>query len=173
MPRNIEIKARISDIDKVHAAASEISDTPPELILQEDVFFHTDTGRLKLRYLSPSFGQLIFYTRENKAGPKTSTYQIHETSEPDSLRAILSNAFGEKIIVKKRRHLYLSGRTRIHVDEVEELGNFIELEVVLQDADDPDGDFTEARKLMKQLDIRPTQLVEGAYADLLSNARTR
>lgn len=169
MPTNIEIKARIESLEKTHAAASRISDTPVELILQEDVFFFVETGRLKLRYLSPSFGQLIFYIRENKPGPKTSIYQIHETREPDNLRAVLGSAFGEKLIVRKKRHLYLSGQTRIHIDEVENLGNFIELEVVLKDTDDPANGSTEAQELMLQLEVNPDQLVEGAYADLLES----
>jgi len=167
LARNVEIKARIADLDQTHAAVARISTKPPQLIEQEDVFFNVATGRLKLRILSPSHGELIFYQREDKIGPKTCTYHIHRTDKPEELRAVLSAACGEKIIIRKQRHLYFSDRTRIHIDVVENLGKFIELEVVLEEYETPDSGESEAQALMEQLGIEADHLVEVAYADLL------
>ena len=70
--------------------------------------------------------------------------------------------------MRKRRTLYIVGRTRVHLDRVEELGDFLELEVVLADGDAPEPGIAEARELMAALGISPSQLIEGAYVDLLA-----
>ncbi|MEP4433617.1 MAG: class IV adenylate cyclase, partial [Hyphomicrobiales bacterium] len=103
MPRNIEIKAKISQLETVLEKAQVLVGNIPILIEQKDIFFHSENGRLKLRFLSASRGELIFYQRDNISGPKTSTYHVVETDQPNELRALLSAAYGEKIIVRKQR----------------------------------------------------------------------
>lgn len=170
MPRNIEIKARITQLDLVLKTAQMLVGSAPELIEQEDVFFHSEIGRLKLRLLAGGRGELIFYQRDNVSGPKTSTYHVVETDQPNELRALLAVACGEKIILRKIRHLFVIGRTRIHVDVVAGLGNFLELEVMLDDAEGPADGEREALELMAKLGIQSQDLVEGAYADMLALA---
>lgn len=131
MPRNIEIKARLTNAEAQRVRAARLSDVPPEVIAQEDVFFNVPQGRLKLRFLSPTQGQLIFYQRRDESGPSTSTYELFATDRPQQLKAVLAMAYGIRNVVRKTRHLYRVGRTRIHIDEVESLGHFLELEVVL------------------------------------------
>jgi adenylate cyclase class IV len=80
MPSNIEIKARLRDFDDIRRRAEELSDAPGEIIPQEDTFFNTLQGRLKLRVLSKDEGQLIYYTRPDQEGPKRSDYHISRTS---------------------------------------------------------------------------------------------
>ncbi|MBL4646441.1 MAG: class IV adenylate cyclase [Rhizobiales bacterium] len=82
---------------------------------------------------------------------------------------MLGAAYGEAIIVRKTRLLYLVGRTRIHVDNVEGLGDFMELEVMLDDNENTQAGENEARDLMQKLGIEDNDLVEGAYADLLAD----
>lgn len=168
MARNIEIKARVRDFANVRELAAEISGAAPELIEQEDVFFQTPQGRLKLRRLSQDEGELIFYVRPDSSGPKTSTYAISETVEPAQLRSVLADALGETALVKKVREVYLVGSVRIHLDVVEGLEEFLELEVVLGDNDTEKSGETIAYDLMTQLGIDKSDLIEGAYADLLS-----
>jgi len=170
MPGNVEIKARVENLEAVLEKARLLTDYQPQLIAQEDVFFHCPGGRLKLRFFSPTQGELIFYTRDNIAGPKTSAYQIVKTDQPDNLRKLLAKAYGEKIIVKKTRTLIIIGRTRIHLDEVENLGTFVELEVVLENIEPSSSGEKEARELMTKLGIKESTLIEGAYADLLEQA---
>jgi predicted adenylyl cyclase CyaB len=168
MPRNIEIKARITRIDNLLSKAAAIADQGPIEIAQDDTFFHCDSGRLKLRTLSRSAGQLIFYRRANQQGPKESFYHVTPTTEPDSLRETLSLAYGQIGRVQKQRTLFLAGRTRIHFDLVEGLGHFLELEVVLEDDESLEAGMQEARDIMGHLNVSQSQLIEGAYLDLLA-----
>jgi len=166
MATNIEIKAKIRDFDRLKKWVEQISDTPVEIIPQTDTFFHTPQGRLKLRELG-GHGQLIYYERVDVSGPKRSNYFISHTDEPASLAEVLTFGLGVRGVVRKQRLLYLVGKTRIHLDQVEGLGNFLEFEVVLDDEDTPEEGEQIAAELMQTLGIKETDLVEGAYMDLL------
>ena len=171
MARNIEIKARIDSIAAVLPRAALFASAPPEVIEQDDTFFHCSTGRLKLRKFGPEHGELIFYQRADLAGPKESFYLITPTSAPDELRAVLAAAHGIVGQVVKHRTLLLAGRTRIHLDRVQELGEFLELEVVLREGEEAGDGVVEARMLMDRLGVGPDQLIDGAYLDLLTRRR--
>ena len=167
MARNVEIKARIESIDSTLAKAAALADKGPIEIIQDDTFFACNNGRLKLRVLSPDEAQLIFYRRPDQSGPKECYYLISDTSSPNTLREVLSLGYGQVGRVRKKRILYLVGRTRIHVDQVQELGDFLELEVVLEEDEDPKTGEAIAWDLMQKLGVLPEQLIEGAYIDLL------
>lgn len=167
MPRNIEIKASIERIDDLLPKALAIADQGPVEIEQDDTFFRCDAGRLKLRTLSPSAGELIFYRRADQQGPRESFYQLTPTHEPDRLRETLSLAWGQIGRVQKKRTLLLVGRTRIHLDRVQGLGHFLELEVVLEEDEPLEAGMQEANDIMAQLGVEPSRLIEGAYLDLL------
>ena len=170
MARNVEIKAHLSDYEDTDRRARELSRSEPVVIKQEDVFFPCPSGRLKLRILGPERGELIFYQRPDQEGPKTSHYSLAPTSDPAGMRNVLAAAYGEKAVVRKIRHLYLVGRTRIHLDRVEGLGDFLELEVVLAGEDETGDGEAEAHVLMKQLGISRADLVPDAYVDLLEKS---
>lgn len=167
MPSNIEIKARIRDWDHLQRVAQELCDQPMQVIDQEDVFFNVRTGRLKLRIFSTTAGEVIYYQRPDQAGPKQSRYQIASVPDPAAMRETLAAALGIRQVVRKRRHLYIVGQTRMHLDEVEGLGQFIELEVVLRPGQTAEEGQRVAEDLMVRLDIRSEDLVQGAYVDLL------
>ena len=168
MARNVEIKARIESVEVMAARVAPIATRGPIEIVQDDSFFACKRGRLKLRTFSPDEGQLIFYRREDRAGPKESFFIIAPTSAPEALREALSRAYGQVGRVRKHRTLYLVGRTRVHLDRVESLGHFLELEVVLAEGEAVEAGVEEAHRLMATLGIVPAQLVEGAYVDLFS-----
>jgi predicted adenylyl cyclase CyaB len=165
--RNIEIKARISQVSDLVGPVGALADQGPTEIIQDDTFFACRTGRLKLRAFSNTSGELIFYQRSNEQGPKESFYVRTATAAPDSLRETLTLAYGVVGRVRKHRTLFLAGRTRIHLDVVENLGHFLELEVVLQEDEPLESGIHEAQRLMQQLGIAPSQLIERAYVDLL------
>jgi predicted adenylyl cyclase CyaB len=170
LPSNIEIKARAGNFDQVRRRAEELSDVPVEVIHQEDIFFNTPQGRLKLRILSEDRGQLIYYTRPDQEGPKRSDYHIFHTTDPADLKRVLELAYGIRGIVRKRRYLYLVGQTRVHLDDVEGLGQFLELEVVMQEGQgDAEGQAI-AEGLMASLGVEKSDLLEGAYIDLLESS---
>ena len=167
MPFNIEIKAHVRNFDEIRRRAENLSDTPVEVIPQEDTFFNTSQGRLKLRLLSGDRGQLIYYTRPDRGGPKRSDYHISHTSDPANLKRVLELAYGIRGVVQKTRYLYLVGKTRVHLDDVEGLGQFMELEVVMEEGQsDAEGQII-AEDLMASLGVEKTDLLEGAYMDLL------
>lgn len=168
MPRNIEIKARVDEPGALKRAAETLADHGPERIEQDDTFFQCPEGRLKLRDFGNGQAELIFYRRPDQAGPKTSDYRITPTSDPDGLRETLGQALGTVGRVRKTRTLYLAGRTRIHLDQVEGLGHYMELEVVLGDGDQEAAGLAEAEALMTRLGIRRDQLIDRAYIDLLA-----
>ena len=169
MPTNIEIKARVNDWGRLRSIAGTLSDRPVEIIDQLDTFFTCPRGRLKLRYLSPTRGELIVYEREDVTGSKASRYLITATPEPDQLREVLTRALGVIGTVRKRRYLYLAGQTRIHLDEVDGLGTFLELEVVmLPNQPTAEGEQI-AADLMKKLGVKPRDLIAGAYVDMLAS----
>jgi predicted adenylyl cyclase CyaB len=172
LPSNIEIKARAQNFDEIRRRAEQLSDTPVEVIPQEDIFFNTPQGRLKMRILSGDHGQLIYYARPDQEGPKRSDYHIFHTTNPTDLKRVLELAYGIRGIVRKTRYLYLVGQTRVHLDDVEGLGQFIELEVVMQEGQaDVEGQAI-AEELMESLGIEKSDLLEGAYMDLLEAAAT-
>jgi predicted adenylyl cyclase CyaB len=170
MARNIEIKAWVDDLDALEARTAAIADAGPTAIAQDDTFFRCPApgDRLKLRAFADGTGELIFYRRPDAAGPKTSFYVLSPTRSPDTLREVLALAHGLAGRVRKQRTLYLVGRTRVHLDRVEGLGDLMELEVVLADGDDAAAGEREAHALMARLGIDACRLVDGAYVDLLA-----
>ena len=170
MGRNIEIKARISGIAALQPRAARLADTGPIIIDQDDTFFACANGRLKLRDQSGTGAELIFYQRADASGPKESFYLRVPVPDPNALRQLLQLAHGQVGRVIKRRVLFLIGRTRVHLDAVEGLGEFLELEVVLEDGEAAEEGIAEARRIMTQLAVSPEQLIEGAYVDLLTHA---
>jgi predicted adenylyl cyclase CyaB len=168
VPRNIEIKARIASVEAVEPGAAALADQGPIAISQDDTFFHCKSGRLKLRVFGATDGELIFYRRADQQGPKESFYKRAPTTSPEDLREALSLAYGQSGRVVKQRTLYLIGRTRVHLDRVEGLGHFLELEVVLEDDEAPEAGVREAHLLMSRLAVEPSDLIETAYVDLLA-----
>jgi adenylate cyclase class IV len=166
--RNIEIKAHSTDFEEQAQIAAGIADGLPALIEQTDTFFHVPRGRLKLREFGNGTGELIQYTRADSSGPRQSTYVRSPTHEPQSLKEALTTALGVRAIVKKRRMLFMVGQTRIHLDEVMELGRFIELEVVLRPEQTEEEGVIVAERLMSELGVQQADLVAEAYVDLLA-----
>ncbi|MGE8628330.1 class IV adenylate cyclase [Achromobacter denitrificans] len=170
MARNVEIKARVASLDAIEPLAAALSGQEPVSIAQDDTFFACANGRLKLRAFADGTGELIFYRRSDETGPKESFYVISRTDTPDTLREALTLAYGTAGRIRKQRLLFMAGRTRIHLDRVEGLGEFLELEVVLRDGETLEAGMEEARSLMAALGVAPEQLLSGAYVDLLGRA---
>jgi predicted adenylyl cyclase CyaB len=172
MARNVEIKARVASVEALLSRAAALADRGPELLQQDDTFFSCASGRLKLRVFADGQAELIAYTRPDAAGPKLSDYSIARVTDPDTLRQTLERALGQAGRVRKQRTLFLVGRTRVHLDRIEGLGDFLELEVVLADDESAaDGDAV-ARDLLARLGVGQEQLIRGAYVDLINAKET-
>ncbi|KAG5885900.1 hypothetical protein JTB14_012147 [Gonioctena quinquepunctata] len=137
--------------------------------LSSKVMLFCPNGRLKLRKFEDGSGELIFYLRPDTEGPKMCSYEKSDISARSlsSLHSTLDKALGTKSLVEKVRQLFIVGQTRVHVDSVVDLGNFMELEVVLDDHQNAEDGEKIAFDLMEKLQIGKENLISGAYADLL------
>lgn len=168
MAANIEIKARVEHLGEPRRIAQELTAARPETLIQCDTFYRCPRGRLKLReFGGGARAELIWYERPDAAGPRRSRYVRLPVPWPRLADWLLGRLLGRRGAVAKTRLLFLHGRTRIHLDEVFDLGSFVEFEVVLGAGDDPAGGVAEVRALMARFGITDADLVDCAYADLL------
>lgn len=168
MPRNIEIKARIASVEALLARAGMVADGEPELIVQDDTFFRVPHGRLKLREFADGSAELIHYHRPDTGDARASDYVRVAVPEPAALRQALVRGCGLLGRVQKQRWLLMAGATRIHLDRVRGLGDFMELEVVLQNGQSDEQGSAIAEGLMRELGLAGAERVAGAYMDLLA-----
>ncbi len=167
MNRNVEIKAKLPDRAAVEVLLVTLAGDGPVLLTQEDVFFASRSGRLKLRTINNVRSELIYYERDDSPEPKPSNYLVVPVGDAVAMRAVLAHVADEIGVVRKVRTLYLIGPTRVHLDEVEGLGSFLELEVVLSADQSVEEGRDIAEDIMAMLGIDPSWLVRGAYLDLL------
>ena len=170
MAKNIEIKARIPSVERAREVVVGLTSQPPNLIQQVDTFFQVPDGRLKVRAFADGSGELISYHRPNTLGPKESAYTISPCDSAATLMEALKAVLPIRGTVRKRREVFFVGRTRVHLDQVESLGSFLELEVVLGDGDSVEGGTKEAQGLLDAFGITEEMLVAEAYIDLLAGA---
>jgi predicted adenylyl cyclase CyaB len=171
MPRNVEIKARLTDRSKACAIASGLSGAEPEHIRQHDIFFKSQRGRLKLRKFPDGTGELIQYDRPDTPSVKLSDYRIVRTPDAETLLDILRQTVASVGEVRKNRLVYLVGQTRVHIDQVDGLGDFVEFEVVLRPDQDQEEGMRIANRLLEAFEIDGTQLVGAAYVDLIAGVQ--
>ncbi|CAJ0607713.1 unnamed protein product [Cylicocyclus nassatus] len=172
MSRNVEIKAKVRDVDKIVALARELTGKEPTLLKQHDIFYKSPQGRLKMRTVEENGKvrtELIWYDRPDKAGPKLCNYNKFEVPSEvlGGIQETLRCSMGIKGEVKKLRTLFMFDRTRIHIDKVEGLGNFMELEVCLHDGESVADGERIADDIRQKLDVKNEDLLEGAYMDML------
>jgi adenylate cyclase class IV len=172
MPRNIEIKAVIYSVEALLPCALALAGGNAERIHQDDTFFHVPHGRLKLRQFIDGSAELIHYQRPNSGQAKASDYVRVVAPEPEALREALARGCGVQGRVRKTRLLVLLSQdgfnSRIHLDRVEGLGDFMELEVVLMDGQSDAQGVLHANALMQQLGLADAPRIAGAYLDLLA-----
>lgn len=165
--RNIELKARHGSLETAHAIARGLPSARQPDQYQRDTYFHCPRGRLKLREIRDQRAELIWYARVDEPGPKASDYRIVAIPDPEGLKAALEAAWGIRGIVEKQRAIYLYRNVRIHLDEVRDLGTFLEFEAVLSDGEDA----IPARLLLEQLKqsfrIADSDLVRASYGELI------
>jgi homotetrameric cytidine deaminase len=165
---NIELKARDADPAATAARCAALGAEDHGVLDQRDTYFAARDGRLKLREQTPGDHELIAYRRPDAAQAGESSYIRTVTAEPQALRDALQTALGTTVVVDKRRRLFVWENVRIHLDEVQQLGSFIELEAIVA----PDGgDLRQARdkvaRLRDELAIDDDALVAVGYSDLL------
>lgn len=177
---NLEFKARLRNPGAIHQILAKHDIPLAATLRQIDTYFHVEKGRLKLREIEGEKSQLIFYVRPDAAEVKRSDYLISPVSAAAGLREVLSAACGIHAVVKKVRALYLlprrlrhgagvqaDARSRLHLDTVDSLGDFLEIEVILQEGESPERAEQEAQAWLQEFGIAADELLAGSYADLL------
>ncbi len=166
---NIEIKARTTDITRIRQILESKNADFKGIDHQVDTYFNVKSGRLKLRE-GEIENHLIHYQREDKEGPKQSDVILFRSDPGSSLKEILTAALGIMVVVDKKREIYFIGNVKFHLDEVEKLGSFVEIEAI-----DLDGSLGK-EKLLEQcrfylglFGIQEKDLIPGSYSDLLTN----
>lgn len=165
--RNVELKAVDHDPDRSLAVCRRLGAVDHGVIRQRDTYFAVPHGGLKLREESPGRPHLIQFERADLPHERESSYRIVELEDGATLRSALGAALGVRGVVEKRRRLFLWGEVRIHLDEVDGLGRFVELEAVAP----AHSDLTEERRLVaelrRELAIDDERLCATGYADQL------
>ncbi|MBA2515563.1 MAG: class IV adenylate cyclase [Solirubrobacterales bacterium] len=166
--RNVELKAIDPQPARTLELALGLGASDQGLLLQRDTYFAAGRGRLKLREEEPGGAHLIAYVRpDDDPAVRVSEYRIVRVPEPVRTRDALEAVLGVRVVVQKRRRLLLWEAVRIHLDEVDGLGSYLELEAVAP----PDSDLTPERarvdRLREALSIEDDRLLEGSYSDAL------
>ena len=163
MPTNLELKAVVESPRRIDAIL-EKNTRRQGLLIQTDTYFVVKRGRLKIREFRAGGAELIYYERREGNGSRWSNYEVIPLTDGAQLKKILSTLFRIKVVVKKRRRLYLYKNARIHMDKVEGLGRFIEFEVIVNSGKrQAQRVYNELREL---LGIQDRSLIECSYADL-------
>lgn len=176
--RNLELKVRCPR-EQQTAILTRVADrarSPLETLHQTDTYFAVAHGRLKLREIRLTNGErrceLIAYRRPDESGARWSDYRRVEIDprEAEGLLWSLVDTCGLLTIVDKRRTVGVIGRTRVHLDEVEGLGTFVELETVTSSAD-ADTAPAELRDVAAALGLDHLEVIATSYSDLVLGSR--
>ncbi|MGA7306156.1 MAG: class IV adenylate cyclase [Rhodothermales bacterium] len=169
MPLNIEFKARCPEPDRIRAVLREMEVQPAVTDHQTDTYFHVPSGRLKLRSGNVE-RNLIFYRREDAAAPKRSDVWLAPCPEPEQLLELLTVALGVRCVVKKRREIYFHDNAKIHVDDIADLGSFVEVEVIAENnTADQAGMRASCREWMRRFGVQDEDLITSSYSDMIAS----
>ena len=164
---NIEIKARTKNQVAIRAFLTANGADFKGIDAQTDTYFEVPNGRLKLREGNIE-NNLIAYNRKNEAGPKQSNFSLAAIADPAALKSVLQQALPLKVVVRKRREIYYIDNVKFHIDEVDGLGAFVEIEAGNKIVDLP------VEKLRAQCDyyidkfrIAQSDLIDRSYSDML------
>lgn len=164
--KNLELKSKYVNIEKLRQLMFELGAEYKKTMHQIDTYFVVPKGRLKLREIDGEESQLVYYERADESTSRYSNYSIVEITDVLGFKQMMTNALGVKAIVDKVRELWMYGNTRIHIDDVNSLGHFVELETVITNQTDTEAQ-AEHHFVKHALKIDDTQIVPVSYSDLI------
>jgi len=166
---NIEIKAICPDLAAARTTAVNLKTDYVGNLHQVDTYFTTEMGRLKLREINGETAELIPYFKEYSTGPMKSNYAVMDVKDPENVKSILNQILGTVTVVDKKREVFLIDNVRVHLDEVQNLGSFIEFEAVYEETTpaDKDREVEKLHVLMEKFDIKQKYLLDKSYIDYL------
>lgn len=164
--RNVEWKGELLDFGKAERICAELGARRMGILEQRDTYFVVPDGRLKRRECTGRADEWIHYFRSDAPGARNSEYTLHTTEEAAARFDL--DALEPWVVVAKRRTLYLSAEVRIHLDRVERLGSFFELEALVnerQSAPEAERALAELLRALKPVLGAP---VPSSYSDLVA-----
>jgi predicted adenylyl cyclase CyaB len=165
---NFEQKFRCEDLDAVVRLCRESRYRFHARLVQKDIFFNVKTGRLKVRLIDGGSTELIHYFRPNRKGPRKCAYvRVPVGGEPNDIIGILKSVAGIVGIVKKKRTVYYHENVRIHIDRVEKLGDFVELEAEIRGRYKKGLALALLKSTKAALKLDDRNAIELSYIDLL------
>jgi len=165
MPLNLELKIRLDSFIEVKEHLNKIKAEYKGILNQRDVYYTSISGLLKLRTVNGS-QELIRYNRDESGNNRFSDYHVMHINAPDA-ESFFNEILASETVVEKQRELYLFDNTRIHLDMVEGLGNFLELEtLVISSKEDAEKRFARIVELLK-LDL--SKQIKASYKNLKDN----
>ena len=163
--RNVELKATDPDPERSLQIALDLGAEDRGVLVQRDTYFRVPEGRLKLREESPGGAVLVQYARDDRAEARESRYRITPVEDPETLKTSLADALGTLAVVEKERRLLLWEGVRIHLDTVQGLGSFLELEGVAPEGSDLSGEHDRVAQLSEALGLDDSRIVADSYSD--------
>ncbi len=166
MPKNFEIKCRIRNLSEIKKILVSDRSYKYSIEKQKDIYYKVKSGRLKLRIINEKNSDLIYYNRKEKNRERVSNFVISSTINFKELNFILTEQFEVMVTVNKKREIFVKDNIRIHLDTVNKLGKFLEIEIMFKD-------LKKAKKLMEELKdllrLNPKDFIKSSYSDLLIN----
>ena len=165
--KNIELKVKVNNFRNVIGILKKLRAKHVGTLNQIDTYYNADKGRLKIREIDDKDFQKIFYQRPDKKASKISLYSVSKIkkSQLQKERNNLKRSLGEKVIVKKQRDLWILKNTRVHLDRVKDLGNFLELETQIEKAGK--NAKKEHKEIIKLLNLSKHKAFSVSYSDML------
>ena len=168
--QNVEFKAELREPDMARAALRKLGASPVGVVKQIDTYYRVASGRLKKRETefdgNAEPAEIIYYERHNRTLPKISKFDIY-TEEQASER------FGTLplpvwLTVTKTREISMWGAVRVHLDEVDELGRFIEFEALVSKTQTLPRCHELVGELRRALGPTLGEAISVSYSDLLA-----
>jgi homotetrameric cytidine deaminase len=166
--RNVELKAVDPDPERSLAVCRGLGAEDRGVLRQRDTYFRAREGRLKLREEEPGETVLIQYDRPDAPEARESRYRLVRAPDPEGLKAALDAALGTLVVVSKERRLFLWEGVRIHLDRVDGLGSFVELEGVARAGSDLSAEREKVAHLREALAVG--EVLSDSYSDRLLGA---
>jgi adenylate cyclase class 2 len=163
---NVELKAELRDLPLARAICHAIKATPILTFTQTDTYFRVPHGRLKKRETQGEPCEYIFYDRPNRAGARVSQFTIY--TEERAFERFGREPLPVWVVVRKKRELYMHGNVRIHLDQVEGLGMFLEFEALVSRDHDADQAHRAVAELRAKFHHAMGELIDCSYSDLLA-----
>ncbi len=165
--QNVEIKYELRDPPLCRTVLARLGARLAATLRQRDTYYRVPDGRLKKREVEGEGTEWILYHRPNRAKPRLSNFTIY--SEQEALTRFGTRPLPVWVIVEKTREVWLMGEIRLHIDEVERLGRFLEIEALITPRQHAGVCRREVERIARELGpVLLGEAIAVSYSDMLA-----